>query len=169
MTEGKFASSHTPSLGVLGPWSDARGVAMAWKGWQDDPRVFITKITQGPWESQVELPFHTSDTPAVAWYRDRTILVWKGSGEDQRLWWSSSPSSRWSSPWNFGPQRETGFESNGRPALHRVGGVLMMLWRGRFDDEGLFSAVLNDGSWGPQHRLTEGRSMRGATLTGHGT
>lgn len=116
-TAGAALTSDVPALAVT-----KRGLVMAWKGVQADPRIWWSEYRYGDWSApqHVQPPEGaalTSHGPALAVRGNLWSLAWKGSGADQRIWYSERwEGAQWSSPGILDP----GWNSFASPALASV-------------------------------------------------
>ena len=95
----------------------------------------------------------TSDRPALAIFRGRVIMAWKGKGDDARIFTSEFRSGAWS------PQqavREGTLGTSHGPALGIVGDRLLMAWKGKGDDPRLFWATFDGSTWTDQRAVADG-------------
>jgi hypothetical protein len=107
------------AVAITGPLNG--GADMAWKGINDDQRIFWRLMTpDGAWTGQAPVGGANSSVgPALAIYGpDSTVMAWKGVAGDQAIWWNRLDSQRsWTSP-----QPVPGASTSFRPALATVGG-----------------------------------------------
>jgi hypothetical protein len=96
----------------------------------------------------------TSAGPAWVTYGNKTLLVWKGEGSDDGIYWSTTsalkPDS--SNQYSWAPQQKVpNIGTSSRPALANLNGVIFMAWKGEGSDTGIYLSKLgSDGTWAPQ-------------------
>ena len=83
-------SSVGPALAAVGDH-----VYAAWKGEQDDERLFYSVFDGANWTAQQTIPGNSSVGPALAHFRGHPFAIWKGEFFDQRLYFSSFDGNGW--------------------------------------------------------------------------
>lgn len=170
----KFMLFGDPSLRIPRPWSSQqltshdRGTStapalasyknklyMAWKGKDDDPRIFFSVFDGSRWSPQqfTSGDRGTSTAPALAAYKNKLYMVWKGKDDDPRLFFSVFDGNRWS------PQQLTSHDrgTSAAPALATYGNKLFMVWKGKDNDPRLFFSVFEGNRWSPQQLTSHDR------------
>ena len=77
------------------------GLSMAWKGVNDDQRIFfnsfnINTSNIGNWSPQQLVEgVGTSVGPSLAVFSERLFMAWKGVNDDQRIFFSSFDGNHW--------------------------------------------------------------------------
>jgi hypothetical protein len=125
---------------------------MAWRGVDDDQNLYWGVSFDGKWWSpQQRLNDRAStDAPALAVYRDKLYMAWRGAGDDN-LWWASydgNPDLKWSDQI---PLTDKGSVEG--PTLAVFQDKLFMAWRGVSGDQGLYWATYDgnpDLKWSDQ-------------------
>jgi hypothetical protein len=100
----------------------------------------------------------TAARPALAWFKDKLYMAWRGPGNDQDLFWATlklqiGQPQPWSS--QRGPLDKRASLTG--PALMAFHGTLYMAWRGAGDDRRLFWATFDEDAqnWNPQQQVGE--------------
>ena len=134
-----------------------RAVARVHQPWKfmlfGDPSVRIRGDQSGNWSRQnlTRGDRGTSHGPAVAALGNKLVMVWKGKGNDPRIFYSTFDGNGWS------PQQLTRGDrgtSHG-PAVAALGNKLVMVWKGKEDDPRIFYSTFDGNGWSPQ-QLTRG-------------
>jgi hypothetical protein len=97
----------------------------------------------------------TSAGPAWTVYGGKTLLAWKGQGNDNGIYWSTTttlePDSN-SNQYTWEPQQlisNVGTSAN--PAVANLKGVVFLAWKGQGTDESIYLSKLDtNGEWTPQ-------------------
>lgn len=97
----------------------------------------------------------TSAGPAWTVYGGKTLLAWKGQGNDNGIYWSTTatlePDSN-SNQYTWEPQKlisNVGTSAN--PAVANLKGVVYLAWKGQGTDESIYLSKLDtNGEWTPQ-------------------
>ena len=106
----------------------------------------------------------TSVGPALAVYHDRLYAAWKGSGADERIFWSSFDGNRWSAQQpDPGKPGLDGGTSVG-PALAVYHDRLYAAWKGMGGDQRMFWSSFDGTSWLPQQGGLGGGTSVGPAL-----
>jgi hypothetical protein len=120
-------SSIGPALAVF----DGQLFAV-WKGVKNDDRIYWASTRDGEnWsalhgDAQLMVPgARTSDRPSIVGYRNRLFAFWKGSGDDQGIYWSNFDGQAW-----VLPQKIPGANSAFGPASALLGKRLYVGWKG---------------------------------------
>jgi len=77
----------------------------------------------------------TSADPIMAVLNGQLFAMWKGTGLDTGLYWSSSNGTTWT-----GQQQIGNVGSSEGPGLAAFNGRLYAMWKGSFDDSGVYWA-----------------------------
>jgi len=149
---GGVGSSHGARIAIVG------GVpTMAWKGVNDDHRIFVTRFVGGKWQGQSVVPsVGTSAAPAICQDIDGGArLLWRGINDDHVLWSTSSAAGAvplWQPQhqltWTVTGNATSGTVSTGTagslggPGLTLVGNIVQAAWRGAANDQGLWFTQL---------------------------
>ena len=108
---------------------------------------------------QVGIGGGSSTGPALAVYHDRLYAAWKGSGADERMFWSSSDGSTWA-PQQVGIGGGTSFG----PSLAVFDNLLYAAWKGVTGDDRMFWSSSDGSTWAPQRVGIGGGSSIGPKL-----
>jgi hypothetical protein len=150
---------------------------MAWRGVETDHRLFWATFdgqSDNPqWSSQCVLDNGGSSSgPALAVFRDKLYLAWRGVNDDRTLYWAtfdgSAPTLPCAQQWSL-PHRKDDRASEAGPALVIFRDQLLMFWRGvetnTSSDQRLFFATF-DGQpdWSGQKLVGPLRSCRKPAL-----
>lgn len=154
------ATSHGPALAT-----DGGTVYMAWKGYNDEG-IYFSVRRQGSqtWSPQQGISgVGTSHSPALAIGENgQSIMVWKGAGDDQAIWWMYLPGDGNTQK----PLTDRGTSCNPAvvfaPELNRF----VMAWKGKGDDPRIFCSILNGDTWSPQQLVGGVGTSRGPALGG---
>jgi len=149
---GGVGSSHGARIAIVS------GVpTMAWKGVNDDHRIFVTRFVGGKWQGQSVVPsVGTSAAPAICQDIDGGArLLWRGINDDHVLWSTSSAAGAvplWQPQhqltWTVTGNATSGTVSTGTagslggPGLTLVGNIVQAAWRGAANDQGLWFTQL---------------------------
>ncbi|TDD30544.1 hypothetical protein E1287_29130 [Actinomadura sp. KC06] len=93
---GTFLTSHSPALAV-----HKRSRKLAWKGWKDDQRLWLSSYDGSTWTEQQESPgqeFLTNHGPSLGVQKDEPFLVWLRPDGQKVLCASSGNGAAWSTP-----------------------------------------------------------------------
>jgi hypothetical protein len=115
------------------------------------------------WSAQSQIQGGSVAAPALAACGNTLARAWRGTGDDQNIWFStSSDGSHWS------PQRKIpGAASAVGPALAWDGSRLWMAWRGINDDHNIYWANTADffnGNWTGVQRLGDRASSHAPSI-----
>ncbi|WP_410672703.1 hypothetical protein [Amycolatopsis sp. cmx-4-68] len=77
----------------------------------------------------------TSAEPALTPFGNRLYAMWKGTGTDTGLYWSSTDGTTWA-----GQQKMPNAGSSEGPGLAALNGTLYAMWKGSGSDPGLYWA-----------------------------
>lgn len=115
----------------------------------EQPLPVIGHSSCSAWSPEARM----STLPAVPTVRD--LMLWRGTGADQRLWWATFDGRGWSDQ-AIGPGNTTD-----RPAVASVIGLngigqAAAAWKGMSEDQRIFWSVFADGSWTPQQPVAGG-------------
>jgi hypothetical protein len=143
---------------------------MAWRGilspeGDSDRRLFYAINDGTGWSPQTPLSDRASNYgPALATFRDKLYMAWRGSSDDQRLFWATFPEPTRNPPWSEQhPLDDRG--SRAGPSLAVLGDQLFMAWRGvEGDQKTLFWSTFDGQSWSDQHPLPGRASLDGPSL-----
>jgi hypothetical protein len=152
------ATSAQPALGVSSSvtlTSATSTLHMAWKGSRDDGGIYESSLINNTWTPQRLIPGRaTSSGPALASLplNDGTpstglIMAWKGSRNDQGLYYATKGFGDWSAQ-----QKVPGVGTADRPALALFNGI-WMAWRGVDGDQGLYWSTLGPAGWSDQRNI----------------
>jgi hypothetical protein len=143
-------TSTRPSLTVL-PWTVFSNPVLyaAWKGGDGDERIWYSSFDGTSWASQEPLPspIASSVGPSLAAYTPpdsegtQVYAAWKGSDDDERIWYSSLNGTAWSAVNTSGaPQAPlpSPIASSVGPSLAVFNNVLYAAWKGSDGDETLW-------------------------------
>ena len=80
----------------------------AWKGEDDDQRLWFASFDGTKWSAQAQIPAVASSIgPSLAGFGSKLYAAWKGEEGDQQLWYASFDGTKWSAqaniPGNSGP------------------------------------------------------------------
>src|SRR5262249_51216144 len=129
---------------------------VAWKGVNDDHRIFVSRFAGG-WQGQNVVPdVGTSAAPAICQDIDGGArLLWRGIGDDHVLWTTDSAAGNvpiWQPQhkltWTVTGNPTAGTTSTGTaaslggPSLAPVGRIVQAAWRGTGNDQGLWFTQL---------------------------
>ncbi|MEW6438766.1 MAG: hypothetical protein AB1508_16530 [Pseudomonadota bacterium] len=118
------------------------------------------------WTPQQKIPgIGSSSGPSLAAYGGKLFMAWKGAGNDDGIYLSSSADGKgWASQ-----QKIPGIGSSSGPSLAALGSTLFMAWKGAGDDEGIYlSSSINGRVWPGQRKIPNIGSAAGPALTGLG-
>ena len=154
-------SSWGKCVSISYQWMDTTGVGgslavfnglvyMAYKGMSGDDGIYFTNFDGSKWSEKTKIldPARTKLRPALAvWsdssgYGQRLVLVWKESGEEETLWYSTFDGSVWAEQ-----QPIPHAASADGPALAFYRGSIHAAWRGPRDDERIWGASFDGVSW----------------------
>jgi hypothetical protein len=109
----------------------------------------------------------TSEAPAWTVHNDNSVwIVWKGSGTDTTIWFTSAPSLQPNSSGVYGfsgqnPVKTSSgstFATSTGPAIASLNGTFYLFYKGAADDY-IYWATSNDGAtWADHHKLALGNS-----------
>jgi hypothetical protein len=151
----KYYQVHGQPGSIPSPdWTAVARVHQPWKFMLfGDPSVRIRGERQGSWSRQnlTRADRGTSHGPAVAVLRDKLVMVWKGKGNDVRIFYSIFDGHAWS------PQHLTSGDrgTSHAPALASLGSKLVMVWKGLGNDQRIFYSMFDGHAWSPQ-QVTRG-------------
>src|SRR5271163_4476944 len=110
----------------------------------------------------------TTDAPVWTVHGDNSVwVVWKGSGTDTTIWFSSAPSLQPNSSgvYGFSPQSQVKTASGGTfgtstgPAIASLNGTFYLFYKGTSDNY-IYWATSSDGlTWNDNHKLALGNSV----------
>jgi len=168
---GDRASLAGPALAVY--WDK---LYAAWRGTGDDQRLFwaTMMLREGlpQWSQQFSLDDRASFTgPALAVFRDKLYMAWRGIETDHRLYWATFDGNANIPQWS--PQCVLDDRASlNSPSLAVFQDKLYMAWRGTIDDSTLYWATFDGNSpslpcaqqWSPQYRKDDRGSGEGPAL-----
>lgn len=140
-------TSWAPSIAAI-----AGGAIMVWPGVGDDTRVWCSfyNPSQNYWEAQFLstlvkgqiVPIQTGSAPAIVNYNGQLLMVWRGEGDNDNLYYAMS-----SDGLTWGPQAQIpGAASTMPPALTIFNGSVFMAFKGGTNDQSMYGSVFN-GRW----------------------
>jgi hypothetical protein len=100
---------------------------------------------------------------------NQTILVWKGSLTDDKIYWSTTTTlnpNQASNQYSWSNSQATSFLTSGIPAVARFNGKIYLAWKGVDASAAIWFSTLNEdgGTWAPAQQLTWGKNF---ALTTH--
>ncbi len=151
LTSGTPALAEGPLVNVPGPpggfGSTNEFLYRAWKGRDDDERMFISSTTDGKnWAPEQPVPGRTSHGPSLATRSNTLYRAWKGVEGDNRLFMSSTTDGK-----NWTPERQIPGETSHGPAIAwGPGDRIHRIWKGAPGDSRMFiSSTSNGTDWTP--------------------
>lgn len=132
---------------------------------QDNDAVMLSSFSTsvGSWEAQEQVPnIGSANGPAIAVYNNALYMVWRGSGPDQDLWYTSSKIGYIASSWL--PQSHISSGSSGAPCLATFKGHLQCCWRGVNDNLSLWFSAFDGTVWAPQNTAPYAQSDVGPAM-----
>ncbi len=142
------ASGHGPGLatvqgleGFLG-----RDVLMAWRGPDDDTRLFSSSHGVGGWTGQQAIgeEFRSSDGPSLSRVGGNVFMAWKAA-DGVELLWSRFDGVQW-----LAPEPLAGGSSSHGPAIVGAGDHAVAAWKGQPGDSRMFFSIFDSRRWAPQ-------------------
>lgn len=136
-------TSDGPALAAFG-----NGLYAAWRGAGDDAVWYARFDERGQadetgWTPPTRVPgVDTAAAPALAFYRDRLYVGFRGAGDDERLWWTSFDGNRWEAPSVI-----LGGASRLGTALAVYNDRLYAAWRDPSPQSGLWYAAFSGSIW----------------------
>jgi hypothetical protein len=141
-------TSSSPTLAVLG-----NRLYMAWKGIEGDSGIYYTWISDASnaiWDAQRIVAYRESVTSGMAWqfvgtssapsltsHNGQLVLIWKGAGDDQGIYFSVLQNGEWA-----GQIRIEHVGSSSGPAITSYMGRLFAAWKGISGDQGIWYSQL---------------------------
>jgi hypothetical protein len=127
---------------------------MVWRGIQGDTPdqgLWYARDDGSGWSAQQAFGagYGSEVSPALAGFRGRLYLAWRGVEDDQGLWWASYPDPTRNPPFTASQPLPHKASSRG-PSLAAFDGRLFMAWRGIVGDEHLWWATSDGQSWSDQ-------------------
>jgi len=125
-------TANAPTIATWqGPGDPKPLLYMAWRGVDDDERLWWAAFDGANWTSQQPYAGNgTSNGPAMAVFRNQLYLVWNGAHDDPRIWYTSFDPE----VLDWHPSREVapggGVATNESPAVTVFQDRLYMAWRG---------------------------------------
>lgn len=151
---GLLHSTNAPA--VMYPFANRSGVLLT------DDDVSAIRSMYG-WTPQKRIEGRGTDTgPALCGFMEGLMMTWKGHGDDNQIWFSTSADGiRWTDQ----AAVPTAYTSD-QPALAtRFDGSVIMAFVGPPGDGGLYWMVSLDGkAWGPLHKVDGVGSSHGPSL-----
>lgn len=155
-----------PSL--AGRFSSVDGndyVVAAWKSTGDESIWYSTlQLGSDSWQEPKVIPgIFSAFGPSLASDDDietnHVYAVWRGSFNDQTLWWSRFDGDNW-----IPQQHIPGFLSSIGPSVVWWQGVLFAAWKGMDKDEKLWYSSWDGKNWAPQKVVQKGNSVFGTSV-----
>ncbi len=102
----------------------------AWKGAVGDDKLWILLLDGTTWDTPVSIPsttspFVSSVGPSLAVFNSNLYAAWKGSGDDQSIYYASFNGLEWSAQATI-----SDVASNIGPTLSECNGTLYAMWNG---------------------------------------
>lgn len=168
---GGANSSWGPALAPLG-----NGAVMLWNGAGSDTRIWMSRYTPAPpgkeiWTPQAltklpnGAPIQTGSGPAVVNWNGQLLMVWRGEGSNDNLYFAFSSDGQ-----HWGAQAQIpGAASTNAPALTVFNGLPFLAFKGGVGDDGMYGAIYSPatGRWATEPNST-GVFPLGSMGTSHG-
>ena len=135
---------------------DLSPIYMAWKGVSNDQGIWFNYYDRNNWISTSPCTFRqrkvqgvgTSVGPSIMLYNGRLYMAWKGTSNDQGIWFNSFNGTNWE------PQQKVqGVGTSVGPSLAVFNGRLYMAWKGTSNDQGIWFNSFNGTNWEPQQKV----------------
>jgi hypothetical protein len=158
-----FQTDWKPGLGVLG-----ETLVAAWKGVGADENIYYSTTTDGStWAAKKQIPgVGTTNGPSLAPYTTEfgelvLYAAWKGSGTDERIWYSIFNGTSWTPQKQMinGPPPGFGsIQSSIGPSLTYFDKykALYAAWKGAGNDQTLWVSEWGGYEWWPQSNFRPG-------------
>jgi|GEM_PF-563395 len=155
-------TSHRPALAV---YKDK--LYMAWKGMTGDESIWFSCFDGNDWPFPKQVTYTenaktrsclTSCGPALAVYKDKLYMAWKGMTGDESIWYSCFNGSIWSVQQQVksGP---TIFKTSHGPALAVYKDELYLAWKGMGNDPDICYSCFNGIQWTMQRQVKSGPTI----------
>ncbi|MCB1885774.1 MAG: matrixin family metalloprotease [Geminicoccaceae bacterium] len=153
---GDRATTDRPALASMGESSFTGGffqLHMVWKGVSGDSGLYWSRLDGGGWSPQTRIggvgsshgPSMTGVPVPGGAFRTGLFMAWKGSRDDQGIYWSRNDGSGWA------PQSNVrGVGTSARPAVAAFNGGVYMAWKGVEGDGGIYWSRFDGANWSPQ-------------------
>lgn len=103
---------------------------------------------------------NTAGVPAIAPFSGKLYLAYRGSGDDQQIWFSSTSQSNPGTWASCATANGDKYESAYGPTLLTLQNQLLMMWHGKNSDTRLFGAMMNQReAWDSHDGPFTGRSV----------
>jgi hypothetical protein len=167
-TNTNFGTANAPTIATYqGPLDAKPLLYMAWRGADDDERIWWATFGDGVWsDQQPHAGTATSNGPAMAVFQNQLYMVWNGHAGDPSIWFTSFDGEhrRWRDP----QQQVSGVATNESPAVTVFQDLLYMAWSG-LGNPNIYWTFFDGQNWatfpdGSRQQVTDAVTASGPAL-----
>ena len=131
------------------------------------PGQLLDYFIRGGWTEPKDTPYthNTSHGPALAAFKGKLYMAYKGSNTDLRIWYSIYDGNKWlEKPIDLCNEQHKDFQTSCAPALAAFGSRLYLVWKGSGTDTNIWFSRSADGLTWDNPKTTGGKSTHEPAL-----